>query len=118
MTDRTRHEIDFIDSANKDKSYQEKKDKESLIDEIISICEANKDNTYCSKYQLTDMIKQTFKLYDIYDWSINNRWSIIFKLLFITMIIFNKPIHRKKVRLFLILFTILLTSLATLIILV
>ena len=67
MTDRTRHEIDLIDSSNKDKSYQEKKDKESLIDEIISICKANKDNTYCSKYQLTDMIKQTFKLYDIHD---------------------------------------------------
>ena len=102
----------MIDSANKDKSYQEKKEKENLIDEIISICEANKNNTYCSKYQLRDMIKQTFKLYDIYDWSINNRWSIIFKLLFITMIIFNKPIHRKKVRLFLILFTILLTILS------
>ena len=67
MTDRTRHEIDLIDSSNKDKSFQEKKDKESLIDEIISICKANKDNTYCSKYQLTDMIKQTFKLYDIHD---------------------------------------------------
>ena len=39
--------------------------------------------------------------------------NILFK-----MIIFNKAIHRKKVRLFIVLFTILLTSLATLIILV
>ena len=50
MTDRTRHEIDLIDSANKDKSYQEKKViKKVYIDEIISICEANKEQYYCSK---------------------------------------------------------------------
>ena len=32
--------------------------KQEMIDEIISLCVANKDNPNCSIYQLADMIKQ------------------------------------------------------------
>ena len=41
------------------------KDKEAIIEEVIAICKANDKNMYCDKYQLADMIKETFKLYDI-----------------------------------------------------
>ena len=46
-----------------EKMKEEKK--QELINEIINICNANKSNIYCDKYQLTDMIKETFKIYDI-----------------------------------------------------
>mgnify|MGYP000868128651 FL=1 len=39
------------------------KNKEELIDEILAICNANKDNRYCCTYQLKDMIDQTFKMW-------------------------------------------------------
>ena len=32
--------------------------KKEMIDEIQSLCEANKDNPYCSVYWLADMIKE------------------------------------------------------------
>jgi len=50
------------------KMLQEKmreEEKQLLSDEIINICNANKGNIYFDKYQLADMIKETFKLYDI-----------------------------------------------------
>ena len=40
-------------------------EKQELSDEIINICNGNKGNIYRDKYQLADMIKETFKLYDI-----------------------------------------------------
>ena len=41
-------------------------EKQELSDEIINICNGKiKGNIYCDKYQLADMIKETFKLYDI-----------------------------------------------------
>ena len=33
-------------------------DKKEMIDEIQSICKANKNNPYCSVYWLADMIKE------------------------------------------------------------
>ena len=48
-----------------DQKKMQEEEKQELINEIIDICNANKSNIYCDKYQLTDMIKQTFKLYDI-----------------------------------------------------
>tara|TARA_R100001086_G_scaffold86531_1_gene42257 strand:- start:159 stop:323 length:165 start_codon:yes stop_codon:yes gene_type:complete len=39
------------------------KNKDELINEIQAICKANKDNDYCSTYQLKDMIEKTFKLW-------------------------------------------------------
>jgi hypothetical protein len=32
--------------------------KEEMINEIISLCNANKNNTHCSIYWLADMIKE------------------------------------------------------------
>ena len=46
------------------KKMQEE-EKQQLSDEIINICNGNKGNIYCDKYQLADTIKETFKLYDI-----------------------------------------------------
>ena len=43
----------------------QEEEKKELSDEIINICNGNKGNIYCDKYQLVDMIKKTFKLYDI-----------------------------------------------------
>ena len=40
--------------------------KKELIESIESILNANKDNDYCCQYWLSDMIKQQFKLYEIY----------------------------------------------------
>ena len=40
------------------------KDKEAIIEEVIAICEANKKNMYCDKYQLIDMIREVLKLYE------------------------------------------------------
>ena len=42
------------------------KNKEELINEIIDICHANKDNDYCCTHQLKDMIEKTFKLWGYY----------------------------------------------------
>jgi hypothetical protein len=48
-----------------DQKKMQEEEKQELINEIINICNANKSNIYCDKYQLADMIKETFKLYDI-----------------------------------------------------
>ncbi len=42
------------------------KNKDELIHHIQGICKANKDNKYCSVYQLKDMIDEQFKLDDYY----------------------------------------------------
>ena len=47
-----------------EKKMQEE-EKQELSDEIINICNGNKGNIYCDKYQLATTIKETFKLYDI-----------------------------------------------------
>ena len=39
------------------------KNKQELIDEILAICNANKDNDYCCTNQLKDSIKNTFKMW-------------------------------------------------------
>ena len=39
-------------------------DKEAIIEEVIAICEANKKNMYCDKYQLIDMIREALKIYE------------------------------------------------------
>ena len=43
------------------------KTKKDLIRSIKSILDANEDNDYCCQYWLADMIKEKFKLYEIYD---------------------------------------------------
>ena len=48
-----------------DQKKMQEEEKQELSDEIINICNGNKGNIYCDKYQLTDIIKETFKLYDI-----------------------------------------------------
>ena len=35
MTDRTRHNIDFLDAQNKDKKYQEKKEAREQLKELL-----------------------------------------------------------------------------------
>ena len=39
------------------------KNKKELINEILAICNANKENDYCCTYQLKDMIEETFKMW-------------------------------------------------------
>ena len=39
------------------------KNKNELIDEILAICNANKDNDYCCTNQLKDSIENTFKMW-------------------------------------------------------
>ena len=39
------------------------KNKEELIDEILAICNANKNNKYCCANQLKDSIENTFKMW-------------------------------------------------------
>jgi len=39
------------------------KNKQELIDEILAICNANKDNDYCCTNQLKDSIENTFKMW-------------------------------------------------------
>ena len=39
------------------------KNKQELIDEILAICNANKDNDYCCVNQLKDSIEKTFKMW-------------------------------------------------------
>ena len=49
-----------------DQKKMQEEEKQELSDEIINICNGKtKVNIYCDKYQLADMIKETFKLYDI-----------------------------------------------------
>ena len=45
------------------RELEDLKNKEELIDEIIAICKANKDNDYCCTYQLKDMIDNSFKIW-------------------------------------------------------
>ena len=67
-----------LQDSNKARMYEEKKkqikteeqleledlkNKEELIDEILAICNANKDNDYCCTNQLKDSIDQTFKMW-------------------------------------------------------
>ena len=42
------------------------KTKQEIIEEIKGIIKANEKNIYCDEYQLADMIKEVFKLYDIH----------------------------------------------------
>ncbi len=42
---------------------QEHESKKELCHEIISICNANKDNIYCTSYQIKDMIDRAFRLW-------------------------------------------------------
>ena len=46
---------------------QDREIKTALIESIQSILNANKDNDYCCQYWLSDIIKQQFKLHEIYD---------------------------------------------------
>ena len=41
------------------------KNKEELIEELEGILKANKENIYCDEYQLADMVREAFKLYDV-----------------------------------------------------
>ena len=45
------------------RELEDLKNKEELIDEIIAICKANKDNDYSCTYQLKDMINNSFKIW-------------------------------------------------------
>ena len=40
-------------------------DKKEMIDEIQSLCKANKNNPYCSVYWLADMIKEIVDSIDL-----------------------------------------------------
>ena len=42
---------------------KEEKEKEELIEELEGIIKANKENMYCDKYQIQDMIEKAFKMY-------------------------------------------------------
>jgi len=42
------------------------KTKQEIIEEVKGIIKANEKNIYCDEYQLADMIKEVFKLYDIH----------------------------------------------------
>jgi len=43
----------------------EDQEKQELSNEIINICNGNKGNIYCDKYELSERIKKVFQLYDI-----------------------------------------------------
>ena len=47
------------------KSLEQAKNKEELIEELLGILKANKDNPHCNEYWLADMIRGTLKLYDV-----------------------------------------------------
>ena len=51
------------EKLEKERELEDLKNKEELIDEIIAICKANKDNDYCCSYQLKDMIDNSFKIW-------------------------------------------------------
>ena len=46
-------------------------DKIEMINEIQSLCKANKDNPYCSIYWLADMIKEIVDSSDLIEEEIN-----------------------------------------------
>tara|TARA_B100000963_G_C22629603_1_gene674212 strand:- start:3286 stop:3435 length:150 start_codon:yes stop_codon:yes gene_type:complete len=46
-------------------------DKIEMINEIQSLCKANKDNPYCSIYWLADMIKEIVDSPDLIEEKIN-----------------------------------------------
>jgi hypothetical protein len=52
------------EKLEEERELEDLKNKEELIDEIIAICKANKDNDYCCTYQLKDMIDNSFKIWD------------------------------------------------------
>ena len=41
-----------------DQKKMQEEEKQELSDEIINICNGNKGNIYCDKYELADMIKK------------------------------------------------------------
>ena len=45
---------------------KDRETKKELIESIQSILNANKDNDYCCQYQLSDMIKEKMKQYEIH----------------------------------------------------
>ena len=51
------------EKLEEEREFEDLKNKEELIDEIIAICKANKDNDYCCTYQLKDMIDNSFKIW-------------------------------------------------------
>ena len=51
------------EKLEEERELKDLKNKEELIDEIIAICKANKDNDYCCTYQLKDMIDNSFKIW-------------------------------------------------------
>jgi len=51
------------EKLEEERELEDLKNKEELIDEIIAICKANKDNDYCCTYQVKDMIDNSFKLW-------------------------------------------------------
>lgn len=52
-----------LQDSNKARMYEDLKNKKELIDEILAICNANKDNDYCCTNQLKDSIENTFKMW-------------------------------------------------------
>ena len=53
----------YRDSKNKAEAHERKqKEKKYLIEEIEGILKANKNNMYCDKHQLQDMIEEVFKI--------------------------------------------------------
>ena len=52
-----------LQDNNKARMYEDLKNKKELIDEILAICNANKNNKYCCTNQLKDSIKNTFKMW-------------------------------------------------------
>ena len=54
---------DYRDSKNKAEAHERKqKEKKDLIEELEGILKANKDNIYCDKYQLQNMIEEAFRI--------------------------------------------------------
>ena len=49
----------------KEEAMENSKNKEELIEELLGILKANKDNPHCDEYWLADMIRETLKLYDV-----------------------------------------------------
>ena len=66
MTDRTRHEIDLIDSSNKSKNYDKQKIKKSLktFYELIIFCEEIQNNQQKDCWEAYDLIKNKLGIDD------------------------------------------------------
>jgi len=73
----------MTEMTNKDKET-----KKELIKSIQSILNANKDNDYCCQYWLANMIKEKFKLYEIYDWNNNISWDCFYFIVFVKLMYF------------------------------